>query len=170
MGFFSSATWLNSSEYRGFGPMPIPIPLDIRISDLLRSWMQLDKESREAATLEFKKAYWTIFLAYSERMASLAVRKCDRELIVLGLIALGIDGWRYDWRENMLLLPLHYDAGLRCGFSSKDAFEESAGYLSQEPAKGLGAFLIRSEHDRSIEAMGYQIGSDTDGFRYRRNW
>lgn len=32
------------------------------------------------------------------------------------------------------------------------------------------AFLVRSEHDRSIEAMGYQLSSDTDGYRYQTNW
>ena len=47
-------------------------------------------------------------LAYSETMASKAVRDKSRTDIYFGLLALGIDGWRVDWRDNTMALNLHY--------------------------------------------------------------
>ncbi len=103
-------------------------------------------------------------------MASLAVRDRNAEHLLLGLIAIGLDGWRDDWRENLVLLSLHYDAAKKISISPDKLFEKAATFLDDNAATGLRSFPHRSEEDKSLEAMGYKIGKDADGFRYRRTW
>jgi hypothetical protein len=103
-------------------------------------------------------------------MASLAVRDRNPECITLGLLALGVDGWHGDWRDNATVVSLHYDASRRLGVDTGNLFEEVATLLPLNAANALRTFLLRSENDRTVEAMGYAIGTDADGFRYKRTW
>ncbi|MEJ1968710.1 MAG: hypothetical protein WDN03_08800 [Rhizomicrobium sp.] len=78
-------------------------------------------------------------LAYSERMASLAVREHNKGLIILGLLALGIDGWRGDWRDNAVLISLHYDAAKMLG-------DERMVYLRKLQLCSPGRLPLHCEH------------------------
>lgn len=167
---FNTAKWLVSEETNGYGTWRIPHEFDIEISKLIQRWLNLDELSRNAALSQISEDYQFVFLAYSERMASLAVRDHNREYIFLGLLALGLDGWRFDWRENLLVVCLHYDAAKRIGLNPDELFEEAAKLLPNEASKGLQAFLRRPEKDKSLEAMGYVTTTDADGFRYERMW
>jgi hypothetical protein len=167
---FSLADWLRAENNRGYGPLPIPQPRDAEISNLLKNWMALDGPSRMASAIGIQEEQRFTLLAYSERMASLAVRERNPELLILGLLALAIDGWRGDWRDNVSVVSLHHDAAQRIGVSSENIFETVARLVSKTPADGLRSFLHRSARDKSIEAMGYVVEADNDGVRYRRTW
>lgn len=167
---FSSARWLLGKETDGYGTWPIPHRVDAEITGLMQAWMEQDEPKRKAVAEQIKEEQRFLLLAYSERMASLAVRNHDRDLILLGLVALGVDGWQFDWRENMVLLCLHYDASRRIGAAPADLFEEAAQLLPKMPADALRSFLRRSEEGRSLAAMGYVAAADADGFRYQRTW
>ncbi len=163
---FASSDCLKDENNHGYGTLPIPIQRDAELSDLLNAWLDLDELSRNAALSQITEEHrWTL-LSYSERMATWAVRDRDRSHIVLGLLALGLDGWQFDWRENMVMICLHYDAAQRIGLTPASVFEEAAKLLPQKPADALISFLHRSDEDRSLEAMGYAVGVDDDGFRY----
>jgi hypothetical protein len=166
--FFSAYTWLSGEEFRGYLARSIPQPRDRDISNVLRAWMALDEIDRKQSEVSGDQ-HW-IMLSYSERMASLAVRERSQDLIMLGLIALGVDGCHYDWRDNVLIVALHYDAAKRIGASPEDIFESAARLLPDKPASGLRSFLRRSAHNKSLEVMGYIVGNDEDGFRYQRTW
>lgn len=170
MSIFASAKWLRDENNIGKGTLPIPQPLDEKISALLRSWLSLEKASREAALLQVDENCRFTLISYSERMASLAVRDRNREHIQLGLLALGLDGWRYDWRDNATVVCLHYDAAQRINLCPKDLFEEASRMLPDKPANALRSFLRRSEEDQALESMGYLAATDSDGFRYKRTW
>jgi hypothetical protein len=170
VGLFASAESLRDSNNRGYGTFSIPQPTDNNISELLKTWMQLNDAQRHDTAQEIDETHRYTLLAYAERMASLAVRLRDREPIILGLIALGISGCLGDWRDNASILALHYDAALQANQSPGEAFEEAAAYLPQKSAAAIKAFLRRSEEDKSLEAMGYLHGTDAEGFRYRRSW
>ena len=167
---FASCDWLRSQNNRGYGMLPIPQPRDSEISNLLRAWIALDEVDRKQSALEISDEQRPTLLAYSERMASLTVRERNQEFIILGLIALGVDGWRYDWRDNVLIVSLHFDAAQRINASPESIFEAAAQWLPEKPARGLRAFLDRSADDKSLAAMGYVVGNDEGGFRYRRTW
>src|SRR6266852_7285814 len=165
---FASCTWLRGQNNPGYGTLPIPQARDTEISNLLRAWMALDELDRKQSALALSNEQRSTLLAYSERMASLAVRERSQELVTLGLVALGVDGWRADWRDNALIVNLHFDAAQRIGASPGTIFESAAQLLPEKPAHALRSFLRRSADDKSLEAMGYVVGNDDDGFRYRR--
>jgi len=167
---FSSADWLKAENNKGFGALPIPQPRDAAITQLLQAWMVLDEPTRKTAAENILEEQRFTLLGYSERMASLAVRKHDQELIILGLLALGVDGWRDDWRDNAAIITLHYDAVKKLGASPESTFEKAAILLPAKSANALRSFLRRSAEDKKLEAMGYVAGTDADGFRYKRTW
>lgn len=170
MNIFSSADWLNTDSNIGYGVLPIPDARDIKITELIKAWLNLDASVRQAETLQIREQQRYTLLAYSERMASFAVRTRDQELIFLGLLALGIDGWRDDWRDNAEIVALHYDAAQRIDESPDRIFDRAATKLSLKVATQLRLFLRRSPTDQSLAAMGYSVGNDADGFRYKRDW
>lgn len=167
---FADADWLNMTENVGYGQLPIPDSKDSRIQRLIQQWIALNEAYRIIAGESIEESQRFTLLAYSERMASLAVRQQSIDLIYLGLIALGIDGWRNDWRDNAVLLSLHYDATKRLGGDFKNTFHRAEKPLSKKVAKAFQAFLKRSDEDKSLDAMGYEVGEDEDGFRYKRTW
>ena len=112
---FAYADWLRVENNKGYGVLPIPRGRDVEISSLLRAWLDLDEPSRKTALSQLPSDCRFTLLGYSERMASLAVRHRNKEHILLGLLALGLDGWRADWRDNVLVVCLHYDAAKRIG-------------------------------------------------------
>lgn len=167
---FSSADYLQDENNQGYVLLPIPSPRDAEITSLLREWAAMDEPSRSAALAQISDAQrWTL-LGYSERMASLGVRDRKRERIVLGLLALGLDGWHDDWRDNAVLICLHYDAARRIGLLPEHLFEEAAKLLPEKPAEAVRSFLRRTDGEKSLEAMGYIAATDADGFRYQRTW
>ncbi|MGH8021736.1 MAG: hypothetical protein ACREIA_26330 [Opitutaceae bacterium] len=167
---FSGADWLSVTENNGYGLLPIPHPRDDEIKALILRWIALDVASRQQTAAAIKEDQRFTLLAYSERMASRAVREKNVELVFLGLLALGLDGWRNDWRDNAALLCLHYDAAQKVGAQPDAVFARAAGLLSDKVATALRGFLRRSSEDKSLDAMGYEEGRDDDGFRYRRTW
>src|SRR5262249_24921826 len=108
----ASRDWMGLAKDAGYHNSPIPQERDAKITGLLKTRLALDEpERREAASHISKRPY--LLLSYSERMASLAVRERNQEWPLLGLLALGVDSWCFDWRDNFLLVPLHYDAARR---------------------------------------------------------
>jgi len=167
---FSSAAWLRVEKNVGAGKLPIPSPLDGKINNLLKTWMALPEPNRRRATEGVLKEQHYTLTAHSRRMAALAVRERSHELILLGLLSLGVDGWRFEWRDNITIAALHHDAAQRIGVLPDSIFEKAASLLYGKAAEGLRAFLRRSAIDKSIEVMGYMADADDDGFLYTRTW
>lgn len=167
---FASASWLKAENNRGYGPLPIPQSTDDQITKLLRDWASLPQSERSVASNQILEDQRFTLLAYSERMASFAVRTGDSERIFLGLLSLGVDGWRSDWRDNAVILALHYDATQRLGIDTARMFGRAAGLLSPKVANAFSGFLNRSADDKSLKSMGYVAGNDLSGFRYLRKW
>jgi hypothetical protein len=163
---FACAQWLESAQNHGYGPLPIPAKRDEDITTLLRSWLGMKPDARERAAERIRSEQLLTLIAYSERMASLGVRRKDRETLLLGLLALGLSGWREDQREAMVVLSLYFDAAQRIGVLPPALFGDAARLLSADVQTELRAFLSRGPEDRSLGAMRYRAGTDIDGFRY----
>jgi hypothetical protein len=167
---FENADWLSVEHNKGYGPLPIPQARDVEISDILKAWTRLDDRERQESAKGISEGQRPTLLAYSERMASQAVRTHNVECIVLGLLALGIDGWRGEWRENAMVISLHHDAALRLGCNVTELFDKASSLLPLKVSSAIRSFVNRSESDKALDAMGYTTGSDLDGFRYERTW
>ena len=165
-----SAECLQTENNREYFSLPIPQPIDGEITEVMRAWAALSPSERTAASLRVLDRQSLRLKAFSERMASFAVRTRDSEKIFFGLLALGADGWRGDWREKVLVLSLHYDALQRINGNPEATFKRAAALLSSEAAAALESYLRRSPENQSIRVMGYIAASDNDGFRYHRTW
>ena len=158
------------SRAHGYGPRSIPCPLDDEISILIDDWKKLPPNERIAEASGIRGEPRDILLAYGERMASKAVRAHSREDFFNGLLAIGMDGWNNDWRENLMLMALYYDAAVRIKVSLDDLIDDASEFMSLKTSSAFRAFMKRSEEDKTLTAMGYEPSKDNEGFRYRRNW
>jgi hypothetical protein len=170
MGLFTSIDWLRRENNRGYGSSPIPNDRDREITSLIETWMKLDQNKRDDEGAWISEDQRFPLMTYSERMASLAVRTRDETRLVLGLVALGVDNWRFDLRDNLRVVSTFHDAASRIGISPETMFEKAAAVLPDRAATGLRKFLRRTAADRSIEAMDYTTEHAADGFRYKSKW
>jgi hypothetical protein len=108
-----------------------------------------------------------VLRAYAERAASRAVRDQDRDLLVLGSVALVVGGLDQNALEALTRMPLIEDASRRLGAELADVFEEAAGVVGHPGTVNLMLWLTRAPEDRTPECMGFVAGEDDSGFRYR---
>jgi len=168
---FSSARWLSDPSYKGYFRSPIPELRDDKIGNVLQRWILLDKDQRKASVSKASREQRRILLCYSERMACLAVRERKSDHIFFGLLALGISEGAGDFREAMLIVPLHFDAARRNETDPIALFEKASALLPSEMAADhLRGFSKLPPAKQSIALMGYVAGSDDQGFRYERTW
>jgi len=165
-----NAKWLSGTESDGYGPRAIPDQLDDKIRPLLKHWIGLPDSEREAAAMEVSDPEWKTLLAFGERMASLAIREHNSEHLFYGLIAIGVQGMVYDWRENLCVLSVLVDALRRLESVSLGTFDRVLSLVSEPVAAEFRAFRERPGNDQAIGAFGYQTTGTGQSFRYIRTW
>lgn len=94
-------------------------------------------------------------MAYAERMAILAVRKQSPDLLKKGLLALVLEGFKLDPREDIMRLALLDHRAIKIGVNPKQLFEEAATFATGEAIEHLRQFTLRKAQDKSIESMGF---------------
>lgn len=167
---FSNAKWLSVDQNSGYGPSPIPDSRDVEIGSLINTWQSFGSQLRSDTAAKIREDQRFTLLAFSERMATAAVRQKDPACIYLGLLALGIDGWKGDWRDNATILCLHYDAAMRITADPSQMFRKAGRMLAEKVNRSFEEFLARTDEDKALDVMGYVIGRDEGGFRYIREW
>jgi hypothetical protein len=166
---------LKPRGFRGYGPLRIP---DIRDDRIRRFNAKIEnpEDFSDAARL-LDPEHEGMFIAFSERVASLAVRQQSSADLRDGLIANTLAYMvARDWRDVMLVLaPLFRAAEL----ISPDPVEEFAAAAKVVgPSQGhwgtadtwLMNFARRKPENRTLAVMGYVEDRDEDGFRFRRTW
>jgi hypothetical protein len=105
-----------------------------------------------------------LLCAWSERVASLAVRLDSPRPLVLGLVGLSLAS-DAEVGEALLIAPLHRRSAEKLGAAPGRLFDEAAG-LTDLP----GARWLREARDSEdqVEDAGYVEDEDADGFRYMR--
>ena len=151
---------------RAYTKQRIPSELDAALAELVDAFRKGNPISRFSIRRRVSDQHSAILWAFSERMASLAVRERSRERILQGLAGLVLEGCEEDWRDCIIRLAPLYDAALKIGASPDELFREAASYAGGEARKLLLGYLKRTPENLSITAMGYSEGADEDGFRY----
>lgn len=168
---------LANVERRGLEP--IPSPFDEDMSCLIQRFIQSSDEERTFIRSIFSDKHSFAFIGFSQRMAVLAVRKRSEKYLFEGLIAHVIEGGKFDWRENVLVLSLLYHSAVKIGADPVALFTRAAALAGKPSAEELADVPIaktireyphRAPEYRSIQAMGYEEAKDADGFCYKRNW
>jgi len=157
---------LSPENNTGYLPRPIPVIRDGQIADLLSRSMA--EYSLARLSLRLTDGHAMVLRAFAERMASAAVRNRSPEQLRIGLIALLLGIGRADLREGLAVLPLFHNGLLKLHIDPPafaDSVRQTVGDRLADP---FVQFMNRA--DKTLEAMGYQEGVDTDGFRYVRSW
>ena len=163
-------TTLASSKTDGYGPRPIPDPIDDDVRNLIDYARGSDPETRNALVSLMAERHGFVLLAFSERMASLGVRTGEARFVREGLEAAALGSHLVYYKEAVPALSLHYRTLMKLNVDPAKFFDGIAGLGGWQFDSLLKDFLKRSEQDRTIEAMGYSEGKDQDGFRYVRTW
>jgi predicted proteasome-type protease len=108
-----------------------------------------------------------LYLTFSERMAVLAVRENSQARLWQALLAQVVEDFRWDYRENLMVLSVVYHSAKKIGADAKELFQRAADLAGARAADYLRAFSL---HPRSIRSMGYREVIAEDGFRYQRDW
>jgi hypothetical protein len=156
--------------YHGYLSRPIPDALDNSPRSLCHAYLR-SAESDQALLQCADPRIASVLQGYAERLASLAVRRHQTTLVEASVVALGLSMLiGDDAREWLLVLPLPWHAAERLEQPPQDLFELVAAQLPDPACAGLRQFAQRAPEDRTLAAMGYQEGSDDEGFRYQRSW
>lgn len=163
--------YLGSDATDGYGPRPIPSAIDEKVADLITSIKAMGATSRDATLSIMDERHGLVLIAFAERMSSLAVRTKRDDLLASAFVAIAIATRLINFKEILPVMSLLYKSASKLGADVKLAFRECGSVLGGKTFSNLFSdFLNRADEDRSIEAMGYEEGSDADGFRYTRTW
>ncbi len=165
---FSAATWLRGDQNIGYAALPLPSSRDSQIAELIRRWLEMDGGERQRSAALVEPQHHPTLLTFAERMASLAVRNRDPDLVKLGLIAAGLDEAAGEKRDSVAVLGLLFRASQKTEMNVSSRFIRVARLLPPKAARSLLIFSRRPPHERAIEAMGYSEGMDKGGFRFTR--
>jgi hypothetical protein len=161
---------LGAAKIAGYGASRIPNEIDDKVTNTVKRYLELDEEGKKKVREKVGREHKFVFLAFAERMASLAIRLKSRELLMLAMIAMFLQIGIGDVREDIAILTLIHAAAQKLGIDPRFVFVESARQFGSRDTSGLEAFLGRSDEDKLIDSMGYTEGADSDGFRFVRMW
>jgi hypothetical protein len=157
-----------SGEYDGYGPRPIPHPLDEPVEILLRAIRRDGPTGGEIISCLDEEVGW-VLLAYAERAAALAVRLGSLLVLELAIVGLGL-AQPGDYRDKLVVMPLPWRSTELLGESPHAIYAQIAAELPEPGRRDLLSFAQRSPPDQTLSVMGYREGADQDGFRYVRLW
>lgn len=160
---------LESDQFRGYLLRPLPVPEDQRIADLL--W-QLFNDGRGAdwSSEGLSRGVRDILNTFSERMASLAVRDQEPGHLRVALLALVLGGLDQGDRGSIPVAALIFESAQRLEMDPVSLFGTMGLQIGEPGLSAFRAFTKRSEHDRSIGAMGYRLREKETGLLYQRTW
>lgn len=164
----SRFTW---AQNRGYADAGIPSARDAEIARFVDGLAAATNEDREVAAERLDSTTTRVFITFAERAATLAVRRQEAGWVLRGLLALSLV-WRHavDVRPAIPVLGLLYDAAGRAGGLATDIFQRAAELAPGDVSPLFHDFLTRGDLDDILDEMGYQVGTDGQGFRYRRLW
>jgi len=161
---------LNPTRLAGWGASRMPNEIDDEITDVIKGYLELDDGEKRKVRESVERDQKFVFLAFAERMASLAIRLRSQEPLMIAMMAMFLQIGTGDVREDILRLTLIHAAAQKLGIDPRCVFLESARQFGLDDTSGLEAFLKRSDEDKSLDSMGYVEGADEDGFRFVRTW
>lgn len=121
------------------------------------------REIREAVTDRSR----LLLIGFSHRIATLADRQGDRDLLFRALVAHAIENFEHDERENILRLSVVNHVAEKLGLSPVDLFEDAAKISSPRAASALRAFISRPPELKSLRVMNIVEENSEEGVIYR---
>jgi len=155
-------------KHPGYYHQPIPNELDDEIGNLVRVFIEASAQGREAILSKSREANSFALIVFAERMAALAVRENSRRRLLEGLLALIIEGFKFDYRDNMTIWAPLYHSAAKIGVEPEGLFQEAASYARNTVSEWMLDFPKRSPEERGLRAFKFKETYAPDGFRYER--
>ena len=151
----------------GYGKK-LPGPHDETFVELARSYDRSDSNERERIRESIPKDMRMLLLGFGDRLATVADRTRDEELLWLAFLAHSIEDFRHDERENVFRLALLSHVTRKLGQDPSNLLERAASTSSTRAAEFFRAFDARPPELKSLKAMRI-VEEQTDsgvGYRY----
>ena len=148
---------------------PFPTPLDEVLDAVVTGFQSMSDSERRSwlGSIPISGRDSQILLTYATRMATQVLREGSTGRLTNGLVAHIIEGERDDWRENVMVLTLLFDAAKKLGVDPLPMFDHVASMAPGDPAaETLGGFHKRKPEVLTIESMGYRTAMSAQGVRY----
>ncbi len=148
---------------------PFPTPLDEALYSVVTGFQSMADSDRRSwpGSIPFSIRDSQILLTYAARMATQVLREGSTSRLTDGLVAHLIEGERDDWRENVIVLTLLFDAARKLGVDPLPIFDHVASLAAGDAAaETLGGFRKRKPEMLTIESMGYRTAMSAQGVRY----
>jgi hypothetical protein len=157
---------LEAENLAGYGSWPLPCDVDDKISTIIEIFLGLKPNERKVPFGKTKTSF--LFLSFSRRMAILGARENSENRLFEGLMAHVIEDFRYDYRENLIVLSLLHYSAFKIGLNPYDLFHRAAAFATPETADRLLRYGRRKPGVGLIESMGYKEVVTPDGVSYER--
>jgi hypothetical protein len=158
---------ISQYAYRRFEKKPMPCSLDDDFHDLISLFSQASHTEREAMLSRIDADTAGALMAFSWRMAVWGARQNSRDLLLKGLIALVIDGGKYDIRDTISIMPLLYHSAIKINIDPQSLFDEAAAYYPNDVARILSKFPQRKPEDRNLQSFNYVEVATPEGIDYK---
>jgi hypothetical protein len=154
--------FLSSDQSDEYWACQIPCGLDDLMTKIIESFVEMTTDERTWLREKFANIPGSnVLLAYSERMASQAVREKGEKWIKYGLLAHAVENTYFDYRENIPILRLLSLTARRIGVNPVPLAESAAAYALPETAELLIA--ISKQEYPDAQSIDYRETKDADG-------
>lgn len=150
----------------GYGKA-LPGDLDQEFVELAQDYISAGDDEREQIRSEIPDGCRLLLLGFSSRLATLAARSEDRQLLKLALVAHSLEDFRHDERENIIELTLIHHVAEQLGLKAADLFAAAMRISSERAAKHFQRFVDRPDSSKTLASMGWVEISTDDGVEYR---
>ena len=164
MDVHDALTSLDLPRGEGYYENPIPCAEDSRIGRAVKAFTTAAPAWQAAFREATDHDRADLLCAWSERVASLAVRLDSPRPLVMGLVGLSLAD-EADGGETLLIAPLHRRSAEKLGADVTRLFDEAAGLSDLAGARWLRE---ARDADDQVEDAGFVEDEDDGGFRYQR--
>lgn len=159
-------------QFVGYGQAAIPDPRDEEVSATIDELITAGAPAVAGAIAGLDERIAQVLRAYAERMASAAVRRGERLVLLRALVAVVVGGLHAGRPDALVVTSVIEDAATRIGVDVQSLFGDASGIVGHPGSVELMRWLSRPVELRAIDQMGFtaEQQGDQDGFRYVSRW
>ncbi|NEE22955.1 hypothetical protein G3M58_92955 [Streptomyces sp. SID7499] len=158
---------LRDKRFNGYLGVRLPHALDVEVEAIVTAYMTCSPSMRDAIVDDVYGRVAGVLSAYGQRMASVAVRNDDIDVLRRGVVAIGLaEGRLDDPRDNLYVLAAANDSASLLGTTLRAVINDVKRFLPPAGVAGLQQFDLHADREKSIEAYGIRRCGSGQEFHY----
>lgn len=157
---------LESISQTGYGE-DLPGSHDRVFIELAQEYELADGEGRQRIRDAVPAVIRQLILGFGDRLATVAARRSDEQLLWFAYVAHSIEDFRHDERENTIRLALLQHVARKLGLDPSALIERIADVSSSQAEEKFRAFDARPPELKTLGAMGIVEEQIPSGIIYR---